>query len=81
MGALASMMDTLSVSEPARNVVCDQGMLTAVGAVACMCELAAINVATPDAEQAVPLVVVPGKALNIAGLESLRLAAPKKMAA
>ena len=81
MDALASKMDTLTVCEPPRRDACEQGKSTAVGAIACSSALALADDATPAAEQEVPLVVTPSKAVNTVGVESRRVAAARKKAA
>ena len=78
--ALASKMDTLTVCEPPRRDACEQGKSTAVGAIACSSALAMADDVTPAAEQEVPLVVTPSKAVNTVGVESRRVAAARKNA-
>ena len=81
MDALAFEMDTLTVCEPNRCDACEQGKSAAVGAIACSGGLALADDVTPAAEQEVPLVVTPSKAISTAGVESRRVAAARKKAA
>ena len=81
MDALASKMNTLTDCEPPRRDACEQGKSTAVGAIACSGALALADDATHAAEQEVPLVVTPSKAVNTVGVESRRVAAARKKAA
>ena len=81
MDALASKMDTLTVCKPPRCDACEQGKSTAVDAIACSSALALADDATPAAEQEVPLVVTPSKAVNTVGVESRRVAAARKKTA
>ena len=67
MDALVSKMDTLTVCEPPRRDACEQGKSTAVGAIVCSSALALADDATPAAEQEVPLVVTPSKAVIPSG--------------
>ena len=73
-------MDTLTVCEPPRCDACEQGKSTAAGAIACS-SASALAYATPAAEQEVPSVVTPSKAVNTAGVESRRVATARKKAA
>ena len=79
MDALVSEMDTLTVFEPPRCDACEQGKSAAVGAIACSGTLALADDATPAAEQEVPLVIPPSKAVNTVGVESRRVAAARKL--
>ena len=81
MDALASEMDTLTVCEPPKRDACEQGKSTGEGAIACSSSLALADDATPAAEQEVPLVITPSKAINTVGVESRRVASARKKAA
>ena len=81
MDALASKMDTLSVSEPPRRDACEQGKSTSVGAIVYSSTLTLADDATHAAELEAPLVVTPSKAVNTVGVESRRVAAARKKAA
>ena len=81
MDALACKMDTLTGCEPPRCDACEQGKSAAVGAIACCVALALADAVTPAAEQEVPSVVVPSKAVDTVGLESRRVAVARKKSA
>ena len=81
MDALASKMDTLTVCEPPRCDACEQGKSAAVGAIVGSSALPSVDDATLAAEQEVPLVVTPSKAVNTVRVESRRVAAARKKAA
>ena len=70
MDALAAKMNTLTVCEPPRRDACEQGKSTAVGAIACSGALALVDDATPAAEQEVPLVIPPSKAVTTVRVEN-----------
>ena len=82
IGVAATRMCTKTAYVTPRHVACEQGKSTAMRAAACSPDmLAAVNCATPDAEQAAQAIVAPCEAVKTAGGESRRVAAARKKAA
>ena len=71
-----------TVHETPRHVACEQGKSAVTSAAGCtLGVLAAVNCATPGAEQAAQAMVSPCEAVKTAGGESRRVAAARKKAA
>ena len=82
IGAAATRMSTKAVHVSPRQVPCEQGKSTVMRAADCSPGmLAAVNCATPDAEEAAQAIVTLCEAVKTAGGESRRVAAAWKKAA